>query len=165
MVVARYRRSDVSEDVGNHITAEGLAALEREIEQLETEGRRAMAERIRTARAWGDLKENSEYHDAKDAQAHLETKIQRLRERRRNAVVVEAGAQGGRVALGTAVTVADGARETTYEIVAATEADPAARRLSIDSPLGRALTGHGVGDEVVFEAPRGQRRLRITEIR
>src|SRR4051812_13194825 len=105
-----------------------------------------MAERIKTARAWGDLKENSEYHDAKDAQAHLETKIQRLRERRRNAIVVEIGGQGGRVALGSKVTVrdAEAGRDTTYEIVAATEADPAARRLSIDSPLGRALTGREV---------------------
>ena len=154
----------MSDDVGNHITAEGLAALEAEIEQLETEGRRAMAERIKTARAWGDLKENSEYHDAKDAQAHLETKIQRLRERRRNAVVVEAGGSGGRVALGSSVTVVDGERETTYEIVAATEADPAARRLSIDSPLGRALTGRVVGDEVLFDAPRGQRRLQVTAV-
>ncbi len=76
----------------HHISADGLAALEAELHALETEGRRAIAERIKTAREWGDLKENSEYHDAKDAQAHLETKILRLRDLRHHAVVVEPGA-------------------------------------------------------------------------
>ena len=76
-------------DQGNQISREGLAALEAELHELETEGRRAMAERIKTARDFGDLKENAEYHDAKEAQAHLETKILRLRALRDNAVVVE----------------------------------------------------------------------------
>jgi len=94
-------------DVGNQITPDGLAALEAELHRLEIDERRAMAERLRTARAWGDLKENSEYHDAKNAQAHLETKIARLRELRRNAVVVEPGAGRGTAGLGVAITVSD----------------------------------------------------------
>jgi transcription elongation factor GreA len=153
-------------DSGNHISAEGLAALEAELHELETEGRRAMAERLKTAREWGDLKENSEYHDAKDAQAHLETKILRLRELRDNAVVVEPGGSGGEVALGTVVTVRDldSGRETEHTIVSAAESDPASGRLSIDSPLGRALTGGRVGDAVTFDAPRGRRRLEIAAI-
>ena len=85
------------DDVGNQISPQGLAALDAELERLETDAREQMADRLRTARAWGDLKENSEYHDAKDAQAHLETKILRLRGLRRNAVVVEPGATRGAV--------------------------------------------------------------------
>jgi transcription elongation factor GreA len=154
-------------DVGNQITPDGLAVLEAELRRLETEERDKMAERLRTARAWGDLKENSEYHDAKDAQAHLETRIKRLRELRRNAVVVEPGGASGQVALGVAVTLRDldGGRETTHTIVSAAESDPANGRLSIDSPLGRALAGARPGDEVTFDAPRGQRRLRIVTLR
>jgi transcription elongation factor GreA len=153
----------VDPDVGNQITREGLAALDAELQQLETEARGQMAERLRTARAWGDLKENSEYHDAKDAQAHLETRILRLRELRRNAVVVEPGAARGRVGLGAVVTVRDldSGRETAHTLVSASQSDPAGGRLSIDSPLGRALAGSRLGDEVSFAAPRGQRRLEI----
>jgi transcription elongation factor GreA len=156
----------VSEDVGNQITAEGLAALEAEIHELETEGRRQMAERLRTARAWGDLKENSEYHDAKDAQAHLETKILRLQELRRNAVVVAPGSARGEAALGVAVTVRDldSGREATHTLVGASESDPANGRLSIDSPLGRALAGARPGEEVAFDAPRGRRRLEVVAL-
>jgi transcription elongation factor GreA len=156
----------VSDDVGNQISPEGLAGLDAELHQLETEARTQMADRLRTARAWGDLKENSEYHDAKDAQAHLETKIKRLRELRRNAVLVEPGSTNGEVALGVVVTVRDleSGRETAHTLVSASESDPARARLSIDSPLGRALVGARVGDEVGFDAPRGRRRLEIVAL-
>jgi transcription elongation factor GreA len=157
---------NVNDHVGNQITPDGLAALEAELHALETEGRRAMAERLRTARAWGDLKENSEYHDAKDAQAHLETKILRLRELRRNAVVVQPGATGGAAGLGVAVTVRDldSGREATHTLVSAAESDPGSGRLSIDSPLGRALAGARPGDEIAFDAPRGRRRLEVVAL-
>jgi transcription elongation factor GreA len=156
----------MADDSAHHISAEGLAALEAELHELETDGRAAIAARIRTAREWGDLKENAEYHDAKDAQAHLETKILRLRELRHHAVVVEPGGAGDAVGLGVAVTVRDldSGREAVHTIVGASESDPAAGRLSIDSPLGRALTGASVGDVVTFEAPRGQRRLELVAI-
>jgi transcription elongation factor GreA len=156
----------VNEHVGNQITPEGLAALEAELHELETDGRREMAERLRTARAWGDLSENAEYHDAKNAQAHLETKIQRLQEMRRNAVVVQPGATRGEVALGVTVTVRDldSGREATHTLVSAAESNPAHGRLSIDSPLGRALAGARAGDEIAFEAPRGRRRLEIVAL-
>src|SRR5690348_15682119 len=107
------------------MTREAYEALEAELAQLETEGRAQMADRIRTARAWGDLKENAEYHDAKDAQAHLETRILRLQDRRRNAVIVEAQAGADRVALGSTVTVrdAESGREASHTLVSAHEAD------------------------------------------
>ena len=156
----------MDDDVANQITPEGLAALDAELATLETDARREMADRLRTARAWGDLKENAEYHDAKNAQAHLETRIQRLRELRRNAVVVEPGARAGQVGLGVRVTVRDlgSGRETAHTIVSTAESDPAAGKLGIDSPLGRALAGAKEGEEVVFEAPRGERRLQIVGV-
>ena len=153
-------------DTGNQISHEAFAALEAELAELETEGRRAMAERIKTARDFGDLKENAEYHDAKEAQAHLETKILRLRALRDNAVVVETGGSGDEVALGVAVTVrdVDSGRERVHAMVSAAESDPAGGKLSMDSPLGRALTGARVGDRVTFDAPRGRRTLEVVAI-
>jgi transcription elongation factor GreA len=159
--------SAVNEDSARYqITAEGLAALERELNELETEGRAEMADRIKTARAFGDLKENSEYHDAKNDQAHLETKILLLRDRARNAVVVKSAVGSGRIALGSAVTVHDeeSGTETRYELVSANEADLKQGRLSFESPLARALTGASIDDVVEFQAPRGTRRLRILSI-
>ena len=154
-------------DRSYEITPEALAALEAEIAEIEGEGRRAMAERIRTARAWGDLKENAEYHDAKDAQAHLETKLLRLHDRRRNAVVVQGGGSSdGTVALGSSVVARDedSGRESAYVIVPATEAAPAEGKLSIEAPLAQSLMGAKQGDLVDFEAPRGTRRLRVVSV-
>src|SRR5271168_2044069 len=106
-------------DATNMITAEGLQSLNAELQELEGEGRREIAARIKTAREWGDLKENSEYHDAKNEQAHLETRIQRLREKIASAVIVEdAAPTGGVVGFGSTVVVrdADGS-EKTWQIV------------------------------------------------
>ncbi len=89
------------------MTAEDYAALTAEIERLEGDGRREIAARIKTAREWGDLKENAEYHDAKNAQAHLETKILQLREKQRNAEIREAQSGGDIVGFGSTVTVLD----------------------------------------------------------
>ena len=153
-------------DRSYEITPDALAALDAELAELEGAGRRAMAERIKTARAWGDLKENAEYHDAKDAQAHLETKILRLQDRRRNAIVVEGGSADGTAALGSTVVARDedSGRETTYRLVGATEAAPTEGKLSIEAPLARSLLGAREGDVVDFEAPRGTRRLRVLSV-
>src|SRR5438270_12411183 len=87
------------------MTAESFQALQEEVERLETEGRREIAERIKTAREWGDLKENAEYHDAKNAQAHLETRIATLRDKLLRAEVQEVGRSSDMVALGSRVAV------------------------------------------------------------
>src|SRR5688572_30471597 len=141
----------------NEMTAEGLAALEAEIARLEGEGREQIAADIKTARDFGDLKENSEYHDAKERQAHLETKILRLRDQLANAVVVEADAAGGGgpVAFGSTVKVRDEAsgKESTYTLVAALEADAAAGMLSVDSPVAQALRGKRAGDVAAVQTP------------
>src|SRR5690349_3357709 len=144
-----------AETSGEPITEEGLAALRDEIEQLEGEGRAKMAARIKVAREEGDLKENAEYHIAKEHQAHVETKIKRLRERLRTAVVVEVDASADTFAFGRTAEVLDEAKgETnTWTLVGSTEADLAAGRLSNESPIGRALRDAKVGDPIEIETP------------
>ena len=148
------------------MTAEGLQALKDELEQLETVGRQEIAQQIKTAREWGDLKENAEYHAAKDAQAHLETRILQIRERVDNATVVEKQSGGDKVAFGTTVEVEDegSGRRSTYTMVSAAEAAPTQGKLSFDSPVGTALRDHRVGDVATVQTPSGVRRLRVVSI-
>lgn len=153
-------------DSSTMITADGLAELREELAALEGEGRRDIAERIKTAREWGDLKENSEYHDAKNEQAHLETKIARLRERISTAVVVEhEESQSGTVGFGSTVAVRDPAgAERTWRIVSSHDASPADGRISADSPVARALLGRRAGDEVSVVLPRGESLLTVLSV-
>jgi transcription elongation factor GreA len=148
------------------MTAEAHAALQAELERLETDARREIAERIKTAREWGDLKENSEYHDAKNDQAHLETKILRIREQLLAAEVREVETQTEVVGFGSTVEVEDAGsgRRTAYALVSPSEAAPGEGRLSFDSPVAKALVGARVGDERVLTTPRGERRLTIVAI-
>ena len=147
------------------VTTDGLAALQTELEELEGPQRRELAERIKTARDWGDLSENSEYHDAKNDQAHLETKILRLREKILRARVVDDVDRSGLVAFGTTVTVADDeGREQTWQLVSSHEASPAAGRLSVDSPVAQALLGLRPGDAATLRLPRGERRLTVRSV-
>jgi len=152
---------------GEAITKEGLEALRAEVARLEGEGRQEMAVRIKAARELGDLKENAEYHIAKEDQAHLETKILRLQERLRNAEVVETPAQSGVVAFGSTVDVVDEDTDTasTYTLVGPTEADLKAGRLSAESPMARALIGRAPGEVAEVHTPRGVRRLRVDAVR
>jgi transcription elongation factor GreA len=152
---------------GEAITAQGLAALKSELERLEGEGRRAIARRISAAREHGDLKENAEYHAAKEDQAHLETRISRLAERLRNARVVEApGADADIVSFGSTVHVVDedSGRSSTFTLVGPTEADVRSGRLSAESPMAQALMGAALGDVVEVDAPRGPKRWRVERL-
>src|SRR5215212_8338918 len=145
---------------GTEMTAEGREALQAEIRRLETDERARIAEQIKTARAWGDLSENAEYHAAKEAQAHLETRIAVLRERLVNAIVVE-NATGDEVGFGSTVEVRDEetGKERAYTLVAALDSAPAEGRISVDSPMAGALRGCRAGDVVEVQTPRGMRRL------
>ena len=147
------------------VTAEGLEALRADLAELEGEGRRSIASQIKTAREWGDLKENGEYHAAKEAQAHLETKIAQLRERIQNAHVVEA-ATGGVIGLGSTVEVEDEAsgRRTTYTLVSSHDADAAKGLLSVESPVAAGLLGHAAGDVAAVTLPRGEKHFRILSV-
>ena len=148
------------------MTDEGLEALEDELEQLETVGRPEIVQQIKTAREWGDLKENAEYHAAKDAQAHLETRILQIREQVDNAKIVEVQAGGDIVAFGSTVEVNDeqAGKPSTYRIVAAARGAPAEGKLSFESPVGTALRDKRVGEVAVVQTPRGERRLRVVTI-
>src|SRR5829696_4299686 len=121
---------------GESITATGLEELRAELERLEGPARSEMAERIKAARELGDLKENADYHIAKEEQAHLETRIKRLRARLSAAVVTEPPASGDVVGFGSTVHVVDveSGRNSTYTIVGPTESDPGSGKLSAQSP-------------------------------
>ena len=147
------------------MSAEDYATLQAEIAHLEGPARVAIAEEIKTARGFGDLKENAEYHEAKNAQARLETKILQLRQRLMDAEVVEV-TQGGVVGFGSTVEVEDegSGKRSTYTLVAAHEADAAAGKLSAQSPVAAALDGCKPGDVAVVGTPRGERRLKIVSV-
>ena len=151
---------------GEAITEEGIAALRKEIEELEGPARTEMAARIKAARDLGDLKENAEYHIAKEDQAHLETKIKRLRERLRTAVVVEVDGNSDTFAFGrTAEVLDEGKGEVnTWTLVGSTEADLAAGRLSAESPIGRALRDAKLGDPIEIETPKGSRTFVVQKL-
>ena len=149
------------------ITAEGLAALKVELEDLEGRARFELAGKIKRARELGDLSENAEYHQAKEEQAHLETKILRLQSRLRNAIVVEAPDEDTTVvAFGGMVTVADedSGREVTYTLVGPTEADLKSGKLSSESPVAQALLGKSAGSIAEVLTPKGAKRWRIVRL-
>jgi len=151
---------------GEAITEEGIAALREEIEQLEGPARTEMAARIKTARELGDLKENAEYHIAKEDQAHLETKIKRLRERLRTAIVVEVDGDSEVFAFGRTAEVLDDDKGevNTWTRVGSTEANLAEGRLSAESPIGKALRDTKVGAPIEIETPKGARTFVVQKL-
>ena len=148
------------------LTPEGLEKLKQEIEYLSTTKRREVAERIKEAREFGDISENSEYDDAKNEQAMLEQRIAQLEERLRAATVIDASELSTDVVrVGSAVDVQDDAgKKQSFTIVGSAEAKPP-ERLSNESPVGKALLGHKKGDTVEVALPNGNKRsLKITKI-
>ncbi len=148
------------------MTAEELEKVQRELRQLESSGRTEIAARIKTAREWGDLKENAEYHAAKEDQAHLETRIAKLRETVRAAEVVEATGSTEVVEHGSTVTYTDrsSGREQRFLIVSPHQAKPSSGTLSAQSPIAKALIGRRIGDVVQVQTPAGARELEISAI-
>jgi transcription elongation factor GreA len=154
------------EQSGEPITAAGIEELKAELAQLEGPARQEMAARIKVARELGDLKENADYHIAKEDQAHLETRIKRLQERLRNAVVVEVDGGGDTFAFGRSAEVMDESKgeANVWTLVGSTEANLAEGRLSAESPIGRALMDAAVGSTVVVETPKGDRSFRVLKL-
>jgi transcription elongation factor GreA len=150
------------------LTPEGLEKLNEELEFLQTEKRREVAERIKDAREFGDISENSEYDDAKNEQAMLEARISMLSEKLRSATVIDQKQLStDMVQVGSIVHVKDEktGKSTKYSIVGSAEASPADNRLSNESPVGRALIGRKRNEVVAVQVPRGPaRKLKITKI-
>ena len=149
------------------LTAEGLAKLEAELEYLKTEKRKEVAEKIKQARAFGDLSENSEYDEAKNEQGHVEVRIVQIENMLKNAKLLdEDDITGDVVSIGVKVKVLDVEfkDEVEYTIVGSTEADPAAFKLSDESPVGSGLLGKKVGDTAKIETPGGVLKFKILEI-
>lgn len=140
------------------LTADGLRQLEEELENLKTVRRHEVAEKIKQARAYGDLSENSEYDEAKNEQAQIETRIVELEEKLKNIKLIdEDNIDTSTVNVGAKVRVLDVEfdEEVEYTIVGSTEADPSRDRISDESPVGRALLGAHVGDTVEALVPSG----------
>ena len=150
------------------LTPEGYEKLKKEIEYLQTEKRREVADRIRVAREFGDIAENAEYDDAKNEQAMLEKQISDLEEKLRNARVIDAkSVDTDVVSVGVTVHVKDEktGKSQKFTIVGSAEANPAESKLSNESPVGRALLGHKRNDIVSVPVPKGPaRKLKITKI-
>ena len=149
------------------LTKQGLQELKDKIEFLSTERRREVAERIKEAREFGDITENSEYDDAKNEQAMLERQIAELEDKLRSASVIdEKSVSNEAVTVGVTVHVKDQKTDKSvkYMIVGSSEANPSDNKLSNESPVGKALIGRKRGEEVVFSTPKGERKLKITKI-
>ena len=146
------------------LTPEGLAKLERELDYLRTVRRQEVADRIHQAKELASTQNNAEYDDAKNEQAFVEGRILTLEKMIQNAVIIEER-HSSRVELGSKVSVvnADG-KEEHYTIVGSAEASPKDGRISNESPVGRALLGKSVGEEVQVQVPAGVLRLTITTI-
>ena len=149
------------------LTPEGLQRLKEEIEFLSSVKRDEVADRIRAARDFGDISENSEYEDAKNEQAMLEARIYALEERLRSAIVIDSDSiSTDTVGVGTKVTLQDmqAGDVVQYSIVGSAEADPSSLKLSNESPVGRAIIGHKPGDKVTVIVPRGSKKFKVLAI-
>ena len=145
------------------MTAAGKAEIEAELEQLKTEGRVDIAEKLKVARSYGDLSENSEYDEAKSEQAKIEARIQELEYQLKNAVIIDNTASD-KVSMGSKVTVLRDGQKFVYEIVGFSQSNPSQGKISDESPVGKALIGAAVGEKVVVEAPIGNLEFEIKSI-
>lgn len=154
------------------MTTQGKEELQAELERLETVGRNDIAEKLKVARSYGDLSENSEYDEAKSEQAKIEARINELRYQLDHAVIIDSGEAGATskkntVSMGSKVTVVrkNDKKEISYEIVGFSQSDPANGKISDESPVGMALVGAKKGDTVAVEAPIGVIELKIKDVK
>ena len=149
------------------LTDDGLKKLQNELENLKTVGRAEIAEKIKVARGYGDLSENSEYDEAKNEQAKIEARIIEIESMLKNVEIIsDVKGAAKTVVVGVTVKVYDEEydEENVYRIVGSTEADPREGKISDESPVGKALMGKKTGDEVIVEAPGGEFKLKIVKI-
>jgi len=149
-----------------YLTKEGKEKLKEELEYLTTVRRREVAEAIKSAKEEGDLSENSAYDEAKLNQGFLEGRVQTIENQLRNAVIINQNGKSDRVTIGCTVTVEEeGFGEETYQIVGSAEADPLEGKISNESPIGMALIGAKVGDQVKAETPGGETIFKVVKVK
>ena len=149
------------------LTSEGLAKLEQELENLKTVKRREIADKIKVAISFGDLSENSEYDEAKNEQAMIEARILQIEAMLKNVKILDTGDLDREVVnVGSTVRLLDTEfeEEETFQIVGSTEANPDAGKISDESPIGKGLLGHRVGDLVAIPVPNGSVNYKVLEI-
>lgn len=149
------------------LTSEGLAALENELENLKTVTRNEIAEKIKIARGFGDLSENSEYDEAKDEQARIEARIIELETMLKNAKVIDdMEVSEGIISIGTTIKLYDYEfdEEVIYTIVGSAEANPEELKISDESPVGAALIGHAEGEDVLVATEEGSIKYKVLSV-
>ncbi len=150
------------------LTQEGLNELQAELDELKTVKRNEIAEKIKVARSFGDLSENSEYDEAKNEQAKLENRIVELETMiKHSRIINESDRSTDSVSIGVTVKIfdVDMDEEATYHIVGSAEADPIKGKISDESPIGSALLGHKAGETVTADTPAGEVQIKILEIK
>lgn len=147
------------------VTREGLSELKKELEELEKEKRPSILDRVSQARAMGDLSENSEYTAAREELSLMDGRIEELQEILKNASLIEEHGKSKTVQLGSHVTVSAGNKKEQFSLVGEWEADPKDKKISHESPLGKALIGKALGEKVEVEAPAGKVSYTIVEVK
>ena len=149
-----------------YLTSEGLEKLKAEYEDLKKHQRPETIARLEAAKALGDLSENAEYHDAKDALAFIEGRIRQLEDMLRGDVqMIDTKASGGQIVIGSTIEVEVKGNKKTYQIVGSNEADPPNGRISNESPIGSAFLGHQKGDTVIVQTPVGDTEYQILDVK
>ena len=150
-----------------YVTKQGLEELKKELQDLEKVKRPQVLERVSQARAMGDLSENSEYTAAREELSLIDSRSEELQEMLKHAVIIDeekTGKKSGAVMLGSRVTVKINGKKEVFELVGEWEADPAEKKISHESPLGKALIGKTLNDQIEVEAPAGKILYHIVEI-
>jgi len=153
------------EDKEIYITAAGLIKIKAELSELESVKLKEIAQKIAEAKDLGDLAENSEYHEAKAEQAFLNGKAQELRYKIKHAKIIEKNHKSGQVLVGSTVKVKVNQSDLELTLVGSDESDPANGIISVDSPIGKTLLGHKVGDKVLVSTPGGKTEYLIEAIK
>jgi transcription elongation factor GreA len=147
-----------------YLTKERLEEFKAELEELKNIKRNEVAQRLKQAKEYGDLSENSEYAEAREEQANVETRIFELEDLLKEAVLIEKGGHNGTVEVGSVITIKKGDKTSVYTIVGKYEAKPEEGRISDESPLGKAFMGHKAGDKIPVTTPAGQMTYEIVKI-
>lgn len=147
-----------------YLTPERMEELKKEYELLKGEKRAEVSERLRRAKDFGDLSENSEYIEAREEQARVEARIYELEEMLKNASIIKKGDGGGEVRIGSTVTVEKEGKERNFTIVGSDESKPEENKISNESPLGSAFLGRKVGESISITTPNGAQTYKVTRI-